>query len=303
MSKLRTPFRILLIITILLIVGTLTWNLDVVVRAVHAIQTNSFTLQRLRFDIAAFGLGQSRTVRPIKSKTSDVDGMVQVLVPAGDFLMGRDGELDEDSPIHLVYLDSFWMDQVEVTNAMYGKCVREGSCTRPVSDNKYYGNWIYHHHPVVYVDWFQANEYCEWAGRELPTEAQWEKAARGTDGGKYPWGNVPPNPRLANFTESLTGESLSSFRYPLGASPYGVLNMSGNVREWVVDWFSLTYYQVSPYMNPTGPENGTERSLRSGAYDAEANEITTYRRYKHEPQSGGLSRGFRCAESSDVALP
>jgi formylglycine-generating enzyme required for sulfatase activity len=218
--------------------------------------------------------------------------MIQLFVPAGEFEMGDEGKK--------VYLDAFWIDQVEVTNAMYEKCVDEGACGLPIiSSNSYYGKWAYRDYPVVYVDWFQANQYCGWAGRQLPTEAQWEKAARGTDGRKYPWGNTQPNPRLVNYKGSLIGESASSFRYPLGQSPYGALNMAGNVREWVADWFSPTYYQVSPYMNPTGPATGTERSLRSGAYDANAKEIMTYFRFRHEPQSAGLSRGFRCAESGD----
>ena len=100
----------------------------------------------------------------------------------------------------------------------------------------------------------------------------------------------------------LIGESLPAYRYPLGASPYGVLNMGGNVREWVADWFDYKYYLSSPYENPKGAEIGTERSLRGGAYDANTTDITTFRRYKHEPDSAGLSRGFRCAESADIVM-
>ncbi|NJN80035.1 MAG: formylglycine-generating enzyme family protein [Anaerolineales bacterium] len=226
--------------------------------------------------------------------------MVQLFVPAGNFSMGKEGEPDKDSPLHTVYLDAYWIDQTEITNSMYQTCVNAGGCTLPViSANPYYGNWIYRDHPVVYVNWYQANEYCTWADRKLPTEAEWEKAARGIEKQKYPWGNNPPNPRLANYVESLIGEPVSVYRYPLGASPYGALNMVGNVREWVADWYSETYYQETTLNNPTGPETGIERSMRSGAYDADANEIFATSRYKHEPQSAGLSRGFRCAESVD----
>jgi len=160
------------------------------------------------------------------------------------------------------------------------------------------------------MSWDMVMEYCKWLNVKmrneefrmrkleirLPTEAEWEKAARGTDARYFTWGNNRANPRLANFAESLIGEPLPAYRYPLGASPYGVLNMGGNVREWVADWFDMKYYLSAPYENPKGAETGTERSLRGGAYDANADDITTFRRYKHEPDSAGLSRGFRCAE-------
>jgi formylglycine-generating enzyme required for sulfatase activity len=150
----------------------------------------------------------------------------------------------------------------------------------------------------VYVTWFQADQYCQWNGRRLPTEAEWEKAARGTDGRSYPWGNSLPNPRLANFDLGLRGEAASAYRYPLGASPYGVLNMAGNVREWIADWFAPDYYRSSPLTNPKGPASGTERSLRSGSYNEGTKGIVVYQRYSHEPKSPGLSRGFRCAQDS-----
>lgn len=287
--------------TLFAIVGTLIVlipNLDVAARAVNAIRTERFSIQRLRYDLGSFNFGKKSTAVPVDSKVSPKDGMIQVFVPAGEFTMGRDGKPFQGSPAHPVYLDAFWMDQVEVSNAMYEKCVEEEICAPPTLRlNPYYGNWIYRDYPVVYVSWYQAEAYCEWAGRRLPTEAEWEKAARGTDRRRFPWGNSEPSPRLANYAESLIGEPVPIYRYPIGASPYGALNMVGNVREWVADWYDLDYYFESPLIDPRGPETGVERSMRSGAYDADANEVLTTSRYKHEPGSAGLSRGFRCAEA------
>jgi len=179
---------------------------------------------------------------------------------------------------------------------MYAKCFNAHVCAQPAQYDTYYDNWVYRDYPVVYVNWYQADQYCRWVGRSLPSEAQWEKAARGTDGRRYPWGNQTPNPRLANFNFSLIGEPVPVFRYPLGASPYGVLNMAGNVREWVADWYDENYYQSSPYTNPLGPASGTQRSLRSGSYAEDQQQISVYTRFKHLPDSAGLSRGFRCEE-------
>jgi formylglycine-generating enzyme required for sulfatase activity len=297
MKKNFSLVKTLIFILTIVVSSTLIWNLDILLRAYHAIQNGTFSITRLKYDIASFNFGQQSQVTPIDTKTSEKDDMVQLFVPEGEFLMGKEGEPDEDSPMHTVYLDAFWIDKTEVSNSMYENCVNAGGCTLPVlSENPYYGNWIYRDHPVVYVNWFQANEYCAWAGRRLPTEAEFEKAARGTEKNKYPWGNEAPNPRLANYADSLIGQSVSVYRYPLGASPYGALNMVGNVREWVADWYSPTYYQEMILNNSFGPETGFERSMRSGAYDADANELLVTWRYKHEPQSAGLSRGFRCAE-------
>jgi formylglycine-generating enzyme required for sulfatase activity len=298
MKKYLQTLKYLLMVIIIVAFGFAIWNLDISLRMFNSIQQGTFSITRLRYEIAAFNIGYTSQVTVIDSKISTSDEMIQVFVPEGEFLMGKEGEPDEDSPMRTVYLSAYWIDQVEVTNSMYERCVQSGNCTLPVvSQNPYYGNWIYRDHPVVYVNWFQANEYCAWAGRRLPSEAEFEKAARGTEKYKYTWGNESPNPRLANYADSLIGTTVSAYRYPFGASPYGALNMVGNVREWVADWYSITYYQESANINPLGASEGFERSMRSGAYDADANEIFTTTRYKHEPQSAGLSRGFRCAES------
>lgn len=282
------------------IVSFSIWNLDVLIRFYNSLQNGTLTVEKIRLDLASFNIGRRSSVIPFDIKTSELDGMTQAYVPEGEFLMGK-GEVrkNDNSPQHLVYLDAFWMDKYEVSNSMYLKCLQAGACSEMVSDNTTYQNWIYRDHPVTYVTWEQANAYCQWAGRRLPTEAEWEKAARGTDGRKYPWGNEAANARLANFDGSMIQEAVSVYRYPLGASPYGMLNMSGNAREWIADWYGEDYYLVTSYANPTGPETGTERSLRSGSYNEDKNEIAITSRYRHEPQSAGLSRGFRCAEDGN----
>ena len=201
---------------------------------------------------------------------SQVDGMKILYVPAGSFPMGLDSKDKQNGPVHEVYLDSYWIDQTEISNEMYANCVAAGNCTEPAairSTNvrEYYGNPNHSGYPVIYVSWFQAKEYCEWAGRQLPTEAQWEKAARGEDGRSYPWGDLLEDGR-GNFRPLENGyKPIGSF--PSGASPYGALNMAGNVFEWTADWFGEDYYQgVETWMNPTGPSEGEKRSLRGGLY-------------------------------------
>jgi len=269
-------------------------NIDIIIRALHSYQNGTLTWEKFRLDLASYDIGQPIPSTPSNAKTASKDGMVQVFVPAGEFVMGTGAENR-----HKVYLDAFWMDRVEVTNVMYLKCMRADGCTPPVSDNVVYDKWAYRNHPIVYITWYQAVEYCEWTDRRLPTEAEWEKSARGTDWRPYPWGFANPNPRLANYADTMIHESVSSYGYPLGASPYGVLNMSGNVREWIADWYDPNYYAVSPYANPKGPETGKERSLRSGSYNEGEQGVTVFQRYRHEPQSAGLSRGFRCAQDAD----
>lgn len=303
MNKLRAIFfyRIFALFFLLTVIGIAVWNLDLVLRFVHSFQNGTLTEEKIRFDIASFNIGRRSPVIPVNKMTSAADGMLQMYVPEGEFVMGMMHNHDfPDSPQHTVYLDAFWMDRVEVTNAMYLKCMRETGCAEPVSDNLNYADWIHRDHPIVYITWFQAEQYCHWAGRRLPTEAEWEKAARGTDERRYPWGNDLPTPRLANYSDTLIGESVSSFRYPLGASPYGALNMSGNVREWVADWYDPNYYSYSPYANPKGPETGVERSLRSTSYNEDGREIVLTSRLRHDPESAGLSRGFRCAEDTEA---
>jgi formylglycine-generating enzyme required for sulfatase activity len=257
-------------------------------------------IRRAKAENASRDDGASMPVTPVDFRVSSVDGMTQVFVPAGKFIMGTDEKnAQKNRPAHQVTLDAFWMDQTEVTNAMYALCVEAGTCSAPWPDtNPFYGKSKYKDYPVVYVTWDAADTYCHWAGRRLPTEAEWEKAARGTDGRSYPWGNNPPDMRLANFDLNI-GAPIDASRYTLGASPYGVLNMVGNVREWVADWFNEFYYVVAPHDNPQGPPTGTQKSLRGGSYLDGASEIRVFNRFSHAPASPGINRGFRCASSAE----
>jgi formylglycine-generating enzyme required for sulfatase activity len=193
--------------------------------------------------------------------------MEMVCVPAGEFLMGSTDDdpyaEDDEKPQHAVYLDAFWIDKYEVTNAQYRACVKAGACEepRPCDIDDYNAP----EQPVVCVSWDDAQDYAAWAGGRLPTEAEWEKAARGTDGRIYPWGNSPPDCNKANYGD-CAGKTLPVGSHPDGASPYGALDMAGNVWEWVADWYDPDYYSQSPGRSPQGPESGDFRVLRGGAF-------------------------------------
>lgn len=204
------------------------------------------------------------------------DGMAQILIPAGTFFMGgMDVYRENDEmPAHEVTLDAFWMDQVEVTNGMYNLCVQAGDCRPPRelrSDNRenYFGNPEFQDYPVVFVAWYDANAYCQWAGRRLPTEAEWERAARGDDKRNYPWGDELPNEYNANGM-NLVGDTSRVGSYAEGASPFGILDMAGNVWEWVADRYRPDYYSRSPLENPPGPSAeevfNTMRVIRGGSF-------------------------------------
>jgi len=241
-----------------------------------------------------------KSAQEIKTQASPVDGMILVEIPAGEFNMGKeDGSEGDESPRHTVYLDTYWMDQTDVTNAMYAQCVQAGQCSFDIKHavtEIHYENPDYANHPVVYVTWYQAVQYCQWAGRRLPSEAEWEKAARGTDGRTFPWGRKAVDATLANFNDNI-GDTTPVGNYPLGASPYGLFDMAGNVRQWVSDWFDALFYRNSPFQNPLGPGLGDKRVLRGGSFKDPANGVRVTTRFAHVPGSAGMNRGFRCAVS------
>jgi formylglycine-generating enzyme required for sulfatase activity len=219
------------------------------------------------------------------TRTSPADGMIEAFIPAGTFTMGGvdPHAAENEKPIHQVSMPGFWMDKVEVTNAMYALCANAGACRLPQeyrsdSRDKYYGDAQYANYPVVYVTWLQAKTYCEWAGRRLPTEAEWERAARGDDTRVYPWGDQLPDASRANFS-NLVGDTASVGNSPAGVSPFGILDMSGNVAEWTNDIYSGTYYTSSLATNPQGPSGASNnRVVRGGTYQDVEGDIRASKR-------------------------
>ena len=224
-----------------------------------------------------------------------------VLVPAGEFTMGSpEGDPDE-RPAHKVQISSFYMDKYEVTVKQYAVFLQESGGDRP-SEWKTMNKSSNQNRPVMGVDWADAARYCKWAGKRLPTEAEWEKAARGTDGRLYPWGNEPPTPLHANYgkKEWNNHEALVPVgTLEAGKSPYGVYDMAGNVWEWVSDWYDHDYYKQSPSDSPTGPPTGGFKVIRGGSWNASARNLRAADRYFDPPSfRSQYVPGFRCAKNS-----
>lgn len=235
----------------------------------------------------------------ITTEITDAKGVSMVLVPAGEFTMGSTS--DGENPIHTVYLDDFYMDKYEVTNAFYKACVDAGGCTTPklptsYTRSSYYDNPQFDDYPVLYVNWNKAKKYCEWRGGSLPTEAQWEKAARGTDGRTYPWGEgIDCN--KANYTSCGVGDTTKVGSYESGKSQYGIYDLAGNVSEWVADFYDPNYYASSPSSNPLGPKDGQDRVLRGSSWVRPEDELYTFFRSFSSPDLGYWLYGFRCVRS------
>jgi formylglycine-generating enzyme required for sulfatase activity len=260
-----------------------------------------------------------------------------VLIPAGSFLRGVPAEAEIgalfERPQASIYLDAFYMDKHEVTVFQYQKCVKEKGCTDYHLKGQESDWWKYStlktcnwgkpgqgSHPINCVNWGQARAYCKWAGKRLPTEAEWEKAARGTDGRKFPWGNEKAHCGLAvmsNWNSKMPNKLRDSSdgcgkgqtwpvgsKSPAGDSPYGLQDMAGNVTEFVNDWFDFDYYKSSPVKNPSGPATGTHRACRGGSfYEYRMNwlgDVYSFRgasRGRVSPMYRGPSMGFRCAST------
>lgn len=228
---------------------------------------------------------------PTLVPATSVDLSNMIYVPAGPFIMGTNDASPEEAPLHIVYLDAFYIDRTEVSRGEFAAFLKMMGtfkracggydCSSEIPDNERYASW-----PVMDATWYGAQAYCAWVGKRLPTEAEWEKAARGTDGRFYPWGNEP----IVEYSDPVG-------IHPEWASPYGMLDALGNVGEWVADWYDPWYYSYSPYINPPGPPTGTEKVVRgyiSAMYMVMVRPVTSR---GHFDPSDGVRIGFRCAYS------
>lgn len=217
-----------------------------------------------------------------------------VFIPAGWFTMGEDDGRYSNQPQHQVYLDEYYIQRTEVTRMEFNQFVLETG--HPIVVWPGPPSEVDALKPVVGITWKDADVYCKWLGMRLPTEAEWEKAARGDDGRKYPWGDEW-NSKLANTKERGIGEVVAVGSYPNNASPYGVLDMTGNAIEWVADFYAPDYYQFSPESNPKGPDIILDHGLRGGSFDSPTEYATTYFRDSTHLIAPNLRIGFRCASS------
>jgi len=245
---------------------------------------------------------------------SEKDDMTMVFVPAGEFEMGSKHGYEDESPVHTVYLGAFWVDQTEVTNNMFAEFLNSegnqkedgknwldaGDVDTRISnlDDIWQSDHVYADHPVVEISWYGANAYCAWVGRRLPTEAEWEKAARGDDGRTYPWGEEISCSR-ANYSgcDQFPRTSPVGYYGEMGASLYGADDMAGNVWEWVADWYEGNYYAEAPYRNPTGPDSGDYRVIRGGSWINNEGNARSANRNNFNPTDSYNNVGFRCALS------
>ena len=324
LPKLKIPALVLIIAFI----GYLLWQ------GIPTVTPATSSATKTKTPLAAFTpIPPTETIVPtptvgLGSTMLGKDDATLVYVPKGEFTMGSDADdalaecqkygtgcqrdwFTNEEPPHSVLLDAFWIDKTEVTNAMYAKCVKEGSCKKPANTSSethpsYYGNSEFDNYPVIYVDWSMSNTYCSWAGRRLPTEAEWEKAARGTKASTYPWGNTLDGTALnfcdvncaydwanKSFNDSFADVSPVG-NYPSGQSVYGALDLAGNVWEWVNDWYDV--YPGSE-LSISSEFKQKYRVLRGGSwYYSDVNARSAYR-LSNSPDNTFNNVGFRCAQS------
>lgn len=266
-------------------------------------------------DIVVEWTPEGKKLAAERAKLPAKDEMVRI--PAGEFLMGSDRKVDRTAyppelPQRRIYLDAFDIDKFEVTTVQFLRFVL-ATDRAPLLDWRYDGGNFQESmaaHPVMHVTWQDADAYCRWAGKRLPTEAEWEKAARGEDGRIYPWGNQPAGLSRANFGRTgLSGPVrdrperlllyppiISVDKYDNAVSPYGVYQMAGNVAEWVADWYDKDYYKTAPDRNPKGPEKGSQRSFRGGGWIDSTPSVRAAQRNGTDPNTKMNWLGFRCAK-------
>ncbi len=223
-----------------------------------------------------------------------------ILIPAGEFAMGDDRGQDDEQPVHRVTVNAFYMDPYEVTVTRYAEFLHAQKPDAPFKWQE--ANFTIHaHKPVIGVNWYDARDYCRWVGKRLPTEAEWELAARGTEGRIYPWGNAHPTKGHTNAgqTKWRGYDTLNDVgNLELGKTPNGVYDLAGNLWEWVADWYDSTYYRFSPRDNPIGPPAGPLRSLRGGAWNNDSKAIRSANRAGYAPDARRNDVGFRCARNA-----
>ena len=233
-------------------------------------------------------------------------GAPMVWVSDGAFTMGSPDGASTTQPQHQVYLNAFYMDQYEVTAVRYATFLDASGQNHPglvpmlweQVNLTYDGD-----RPVLGVTWMAAEAYCRWVGKRLPTEAEWEKAARGTDGRTYPWGNEEPAFKLANYNKPISPDMYSDSLRPVdsfeaGKSPYAIYNMAGNASEWVADWYDEKYYATSPKSNPQGPARGQQKVLRGGSFGDPKTALKSASRESYFPADKGPYVGIRCAQDA-----
>jgi formylglycine-generating enzyme required for sulfatase activity len=263
--------------------------------------------------LAAAPMDQGKTAPSASPETiKGKDGAPMILIPAGPFKMGSNEGLPNERPEHQVTLDSYYIDQYEVTLSLYRKFLESGKHDSPPTWDDEAATTV-GDRPAIGMKWADAAAYCQWAGKRLPTEAEWEKAARGTDGRRYPWGHMQPFVDIANYnrgvwvneaitlvavTSGLEGMSVRHGLKEGGKSPYGLSHMAGNASEWVADWYDREYYQQSPEKNPTGPAKGEKRVLRGGSWADLPPALRVTARFSAEPEFEDRTIGFRCAMAS-----
>jgi formylglycine-generating enzyme required for sulfatase activity len=225
-----------------------------------------------------------------------------VLVPAGKFIMGSDDGDSDEQPTRVVDLDAYFIDAFEVTVEQYRSCVDAGTCAAPISASLC--NWytsVPDNHPINCMYWNDADTYCRWAELRLPTEAEWEKAARGVDQRTFPWGEDFDRGK-ANYGDGGIMRTTPVDAYPDGVSPYGAWDMAGNVFDWVDDWYHEHHYSNAAANNPVGPESGSLRVLRGGSHWFDASLMRSSNREPYHPQQTDVDIGFRCARDG-AAVP